>query len=122
MVDHRRLATEPVVLASAQETSTTLTFSDSDSSADSESQSLLVPPALISEESAEEESLIDIEIPQAAPEATPAQRLPELVKRPPAMQLHIGGAPRQHHARAFAGSFKSFDEFNCEQIVQLHIE
>ena len=81
--------TESVVLASAQESSVTHTFSDA------EDEQTLVPPVLDEAESTEEESLIDIDIPLTAPAAvtSTAQRLPELVKRPPAMQLHIGGAP-----------------------------
>ncbi len=66
---------------SAQATSAQATFTDSSTS---------------EEESADDslsESLIDIEIPLIAPApvAQAKQRLPALVKRPPAMQLHIGG-------------------------------
>lgn len=39
------------------------------------------------------ESLTDIQIPTAPVQEVQQQRLPELVKRHPAMQLHIGGGP-----------------------------
>ncbi len=79
-------STETVVLASAQESPSEHAL------AESSDKQHLVPPTFASDESAEEESLIDIEIPMTAPApvAQSGSRLPELVKRPPAMQLHIG--------------------------------
>lgn len=79
---------ETVVLASAQELTNEYTI------ADSSDEQFPAPEALTSDEASEEESLIDIEFPMAAPApvAQSGSRLPELVKRPPAMQLHIGSA------------------------------
>ncbi len=80
-------ASQTVVFASAQETTSDHEVALPDDAASTNSEESLADSLTL------EESLIDIEIPVplAVPAAAPAQRLPEIVKRPPAMQLHIGG-------------------------------
>ena len=104
------VSNDTVVLASAQELPTPPQFS-SDTDADSlvpasldsnaRSSQAAVTSSISDNESSDDESLseslIDIDFATITPPTAPApvaqstQRLPELVKRPPAMQLHIGG-------------------------------
>ncbi len=101
---------QTVVLASAQETA-----SDETISTQAEEESSVTDESLVDSLSSEE-SLIDIEIPAplAVPATAPAQRLPEIVKRPPAMQLHIGGSSKPTAASVSANQDTTFSLSDSE--------